>query len=139
MTSNEVMTSTDVTSHEKNVIDALTFQVEQLRDLLEAAHARHQEFRTSVRTHAIDTHKSGEWCLEGTNDGLSTLGLPQYNPVQTGKVTITVDVRVTDTESESVARSWIRDNVYVGSHDNDVDVTSFEIDDIADLEMEDAE
>lgn len=140
------MTSTEIMSHEERIItdlrDAVTAQEnrnEHLCGLLEAAHARHQEFRTAVRDHAIDTHKSGEWCLEGTNDGLSTLGLPQYNPVQTGRVTITAYVRVTDTESEGVARSWIRDNLTVQSSDSDVEVTSFEIDDIDDLEIEDGE
>lgn len=94
-------------------IDALERSLEQ---------ARHdaQAFRVQVRERIIQAHKDRDICLNGMNGGLRDLGLAEYVPGFTGTVTLSVEVCVTGTESEAVARQWAQEAIVLSSQDSDV-------------------
>ncbi|WP_236788089.1 hypothetical protein [Amycolatopsis sp. GM8] len=83
----------------------------------------HENFRRQVRAYAIKHNKDGQWCSEGTNEVLSDLGLPEYHPCFIGTATITVPVKITDTEDPYTAAHWVRAALEVNSSDTDVVVT----------------
>ncbi|GAB3686632.1 hypothetical protein [Saccharopolyspora tripterygii] len=103
-------------------------RIEELQRALEHARADLTAFRTQVRSRIIQAHTDGDICLTGMNGGLRDLDLPEYVPGWKGTVTLSVEVVVTGTGSEDVARRWALDALVVSSQDSDVRVESIERD-----------
>ncbi|MEV4734707.1 hypothetical protein [Saccharopolyspora sp. NPDC049426] len=103
-------------------------RIEELQRALEQARSELTAFRTQVRSRIIQAHKDGDICLTGMNGGLRDLDLPEYVPGWKGTVTLSVEVVVTGTESEDIARRWAQDALIVSSQDSDVHTESIERD-----------
>lgn len=67
-------------------VEGLTLTLDELGWTIDFA----QALRLKIRDQAVDNYHKGKWCANGLQDGLRDLGLPKYEPQQTGKLVITV-------------------------------------------------
>lgn len=103
-------------------------RIQELERSLDQAWHDAQTFRDRVRKRIIQAHKDGDICLGGMNGGLRDLGLPEYVPGFTGTVTLSVEVCVTGTENEDIARQWAQEALVISSQDSDVRVDDIDRD-----------
>jgi phosphoglycolate phosphatase-like HAD superfamily hydrolase len=93
---------TAVTTMQTRIADAEAEAATQ-RNAAGQANAALRRFKNAVRDLAILTHKNEDWCLDGLNAALESLGLAKYVPAseyevtiretaaRTGTITVTVD------------------------------------------------
>lgn len=101
-------------------------EIERLTSELDRVRRENRLFREQVRDRIIEAYKDGDICLSGMNRGLDDLGLAEYVECFYGTVTLTVEVRVDETEDEDVAAQWARDAIFASSQNDDVQVLDFE-------------
>lgn len=111
---------------------------EQLRAEIGAVHRELAQLRQDVREEVLQQHRTGDWCLRGTNDVLDDLDLPPVKLEFTGQVTVTVDLTVRDASGFGQAEDWVRSALDVTSEDGDVDIADYYIADY-DLDQREVE
>lgn len=67
-------------------VEGLTLTMEELGWTIDFA----QDLRKRIAGQAVDKYHEGKWCINGLRDGLRDLGLPDYQPMQTGTLSIQV-------------------------------------------------
>lgn len=84
-------------------VEGLTLDMEELGWTIDFA----QDLRKRIAGQAVDKYHEGKWCINGLRDGLRDLGLPEYQPSQTGNLVIKVPyTALTDTGTSDVRKAY---------------------------------
>lgn len=67
-------------------VEGLVLTMEELGWTIDFA----QDLRKRIAGQAVEKYHEGKWCINGLRDGLRDLGLPEYQPMQTGTLSIQV-------------------------------------------------
>lgn len=104
----------------------------ELTEQILAEQTTYQQFRTNVRDAILEQHRTGEWCLPGSNDALNDLGLARIEHSYTGQVQITIDVTVRSAADSNQAATLLRDQLTVTSDGEAVTVRDYTVERYAD-------
>jgi hypothetical protein len=113
------------------ISEITTGEATTLTDQIHAEQATYQQFRTEVRDAILEQHRTGEWCLPGSNEALHDLGLARIEHSYTGQVQITVDVKVHSAADLSQVATLLRDQLIVTSGGTAVMVRDYAVEQYA--------
>jgi hypothetical protein len=106
----------------------------------ESARLRHQadaayQKITAVREYAITKYADGDICREGLDEFLAAHHLDPYQPRYSARVTLRVDVEVSNADDEDEAREQASTYLQASSGDDDVRITSADFPEVTDIRV----
>lgn len=120
----EINTWRDKFAFEHGRYKSTRAQADEFGDVARKAVRKLDEFKVQVRDAAIEVREENDWCIDGLNDVLRSLNLPEYNPKKyvEFKIRLLVEGYDEDDDARTAAEDYIANIGFVD------DITVEEVD-----------